>query len=456
MQPKSRAKLPASAQERWRIGEPLGDSGQSSCWRVTSITDGTRGVLKVPFPNGANKPQLARLQREMEILSQRAHSAIVALLDYSTDDAQPWLVTPEGIPLNEWWLARREATSADLYLEASEVVTTLARGLIELHDDGIIHRDIKPENVVILRDGEHARAVLIDFGVAYIQDEDRLTKLDGRSVRNDFATPPAAFYGPIEEPGAWWDCLGLAWLWAWMLAEHIPRRHLPFSWKHHRLLKHPHSENLRALVAACSNEDTGPRNANELLQLARRLRLTPTSESGARQEPDFTEAQNTVASGLAQQIIATQTRTEALASAAALLNHLYSELIADMIETAANSGLPIELAPPWSIIPRTPPMTPLTHPNVSQLTLIEFTGRRAIGDFTIRLSAWYQQGSVGTLPVVTAITTEGCGGTAAHFTHRTDGALLTHPQCAPMDDNGIHRVFVEIMQNPSTWSPAIH
>jgi serine/threonine-protein kinase len=41
---------------------------------------------------------------------------------------------------------------------------------------GVIHRDIKPENIMVLRDDDGLRIRVMDFGVARIASDERITK----------------------------------------------------------------------------------------------------------------------------------------------------------------------------------------------------------------------------------------------------------------------------------------
>ena len=47
----------------------------------------------------------------------------------------------------------------------------LAEALSAIHASGVVHRDVKPANVMML-DGD---PVLIDFGIAHVADESRIT-----------------------------------------------------------------------------------------------------------------------------------------------------------------------------------------------------------------------------------------------------------------------------------------
>lgn len=67
-------------------------------------------------------------------------------------------------------------------------VADLAAAIQQTHDAGVVHRDIKPSNILIRRDG---RPVLLDFGVALLEDATTLTHA-GSGVGTPAYMPPEA------------------------------------------------------------------------------------------------------------------------------------------------------------------------------------------------------------------------------------------------------------------------
>lgn len=211
-------------QTGWRVLGPLegnptarerraNESGQSSVWR-TDHNDKKAGVLKV----ARGPTQVERVRREIAILRRIVHPAIVPIVDADVECEPPWLITAEGVPLVEVW-DPASMTNEDRFLRAQRMVLHLAGGLDLAHKNDVVHRDIKPENVVLMRSDADDSAALIDFGIAHDAQADRLTEIGGRAVANQFAAPPEAYYGPMTSPPPWWDCLGLAWLWGWLISD---------------------------------------------------------------------------------------------------------------------------------------------------------------------------------------------------------------------------------------------
>lgn len=72
--------------------------------------------------------------------------------------------------------------------ELKGLLVGLLRGTQEIHDLGIIHRDIKPGNV-ILRQGDWANPVLLDFGLAKVLDMSSHTLLGQAKGTPAFMAP---------------------------------------------------------------------------------------------------------------------------------------------------------------------------------------------------------------------------------------------------------------------------
>ena len=63
-----------------------------------------------------------------------------------------------------------EAKKALPYSETVKIASDICEGLQAIHKQGLVHRDINPKNVIILPNGD---AVIIDFGIARLYDDDK-------------------------------------------------------------------------------------------------------------------------------------------------------------------------------------------------------------------------------------------------------------------------------------------
>jgi serine/threonine-protein kinase len=240
--------------------QTLGEGGMGLVHQALDTNLDRIVAIKVVRPDkllsGAAARMLARFEREAKILATLDHPSVVRLLEAKiAPDGSPYMLMDfvRGQPLDR---AIQQAKAqvplelilkppkgkdraADLGLPAGpgalpcELVArwglAIAGGLAACHERGIIHRDIKPANLLIT---EHGEVRLIDFGVAFDQNGERLTKkgvavgtacymapemLDGKapSAASDIYALGATLYEcltgrpPFEAPNARALCIQL-------------------------------------------------------------------------------------------------------------------------------------------------------------------------------------------------------------------------------------------------------
>ncbi|MEP6631223.1 MAG: serine/threonine-protein kinase, partial [Lapillicoccus sp.] len=127
-------------------------------------------AIKVLRPHVAYDPEARwRLEREVDTLARITSDRVAAVIDSDISGDRPYLVTRyvAGPSLDDVVLDEGPLTPPEL--------VDVGRGLVEaleaIHSFGVVHRDLKPGNV-LLEDGQ---PVVIDFGIAHIADDVRLT-----------------------------------------------------------------------------------------------------------------------------------------------------------------------------------------------------------------------------------------------------------------------------------------
>jgi serine/threonine-protein kinase len=153
------------------LADLLGRGAQGEVWTATAAERPGRVAVKVML-DGAGEKARARFGREAATAAALEHEGIVRVLAHGEEGGRPWYAMPyvEGQSLE-----RRLASGPLAPLDAARVVARIARAVEYAHGRGVVHRDLKPSNV-ILEEGALERPRVIDFGLALVEGEERLTR----------------------------------------------------------------------------------------------------------------------------------------------------------------------------------------------------------------------------------------------------------------------------------------
>ena len=146
--------------DRYRVDRELGAGASATVYLAWDLRHQRQVALKVLKPATAQRLNVERFAREIEIVAGLTHPHILPLHDSGEVDGVPFFVMPyiDGGTL-------RDRLSNDGALAPSEallITTEMADALQTAHENGILHRDIKPENIMLTR----GHALLVDFGIA--------------------------------------------------------------------------------------------------------------------------------------------------------------------------------------------------------------------------------------------------------------------------------------------------
>ena len=191
---------------RYELGEVLGRGGMSVVHRGFDRRTGREVAVKV-FQRGVDLVhEDLRYRREILLLSGLSDPGLVTVFDADLGEAAegeadepdvtPYLVTElvDGQTLSQ---RIRQSTLAEA--EAAQLGAALCRTLAYVHDHGIVHRDVKPANILLWA-GAHdplAMPKLVDFGIAVVDGETRLTSHDVTVGTANYLSPEQVRGEPV-------------------------------------------------------------------------------------------------------------------------------------------------------------------------------------------------------------------------------------------------------------------
>jgi len=154
---------------RYRPLKPLGSGGSGSVWLSRDEETGLDVALKIVAREGK---AAARAEREAEAAARLRHPACVRTYGLAHDSRHVYIAY-EFVPGRTFREAlRAQELDDDAAIEACAQV---CEGLAHAHAAGILHRDVKPSNV-LLTEGPHVSARVLDFGLALMDDAETLTE----------------------------------------------------------------------------------------------------------------------------------------------------------------------------------------------------------------------------------------------------------------------------------------
>ncbi|MCM1011456.1 MULTISPECIES: serine/threonine-protein kinase [unclassified Brevibacterium] len=182
----------------YRLIEELGSGGMGVVY--LGVDGGNNPVaVKVLHPHiASDETARKRLAREVRTLRRIRHPRIAEVLDAELDSAQPFIITEfvDGQTLSDD--VRENGPFAED--ELVHFGHALLDALGAVHDSGVIHRDLKPANVMIM-DGE---PMVIDFGIAQVADEVRVTATGLVMGTPGYLSPEIADGKASSEKTDWW------------------------------------------------------------------------------------------------------------------------------------------------------------------------------------------------------------------------------------------------------------
>ena len=152
---------------RYIIEKPLGEGGFGRVFLAMHEGLKRKDVIKLLGADQSRSEDIKkRFLQEAQAIAKLSHPNIIEIKDVSEADGRPFYIMAyrEGGSLEDL-LQKEKKLSPE---RAIELTKGILNALYEVHKKGIIHRDIKPDNILL---GEKGEPILIDFGIARMEEE---------------------------------------------------------------------------------------------------------------------------------------------------------------------------------------------------------------------------------------------------------------------------------------------
>jgi serine/threonine-protein kinase len=189
----------------YRIVRVLGEGGMARLYEAEHLRIDARFAVKVIHDDLSRDPDLlARFEREARAAGRIHSEHVVRMVDVlRTPDNRPCLVTEllEGEDLQALLDRIGKLGVAD----AVPIARQICRAVAAAHAVGVVHRDLKPANVFLCKPAgdEPPLVKVFDFGVAKLEDDDKLTRTDAVMGTAAYMAPEqarrAADAGPLSD-----------------------------------------------------------------------------------------------------------------------------------------------------------------------------------------------------------------------------------------------------------------
>ena len=171
----------------------VGKGGMAVVYKAVQTSLNRPVALKVVHENLIHDTEfLKRFLREAQVSASLSHRNIVTVYDVGGAGNTRYMAMEylSGMTLTDY-LKQHHRLSPD---EFASLLAPIADALEYIHSGHLIHRDIKPSNIIITREN---RPVLTDFGIVYVNDDNRLSQFGSLLGTPEFISPEQAD-GKIE------------------------------------------------------------------------------------------------------------------------------------------------------------------------------------------------------------------------------------------------------------------
>lgn len=157
---------------RYEIVSELGRGGMGVVYRARDPRLNRDVAVKLIPPSQLSAEAEQRFEREAQLVAQMDHPSIVPIYDFGRHDGALFFVMALVAGANLRAFLKEDTSLGDI----AEIGIQIADALDYSHARGVVHRDIKPENIMVTRDGAGLRVRVMDFGLARVASDARMTR----------------------------------------------------------------------------------------------------------------------------------------------------------------------------------------------------------------------------------------------------------------------------------------
>jgi serine/threonine-protein kinase len=172
---------------RYEILGPLGRGGMARVFRARDLVLRREVALKL-LAGSASDDLATRFEREARAIARLDHAGCVRILDCG-----PRFITMELV--SGVTLAHALGQGRFSEERAIKITRGVLAALAHSHRRGVLHRDVKPANVMLAG----PRVVLIDFGLACLDDEAAVTAVGACVGSPSYVAPERLLGRPHDE-----------------------------------------------------------------------------------------------------------------------------------------------------------------------------------------------------------------------------------------------------------------
>ncbi|MFN8608073.1 MAG: serine/threonine-protein kinase [Vulcanimicrobiota bacterium] len=176
------------------LGEELGRGGMAVVYNATRQGSDTPLALKLLHREvGLDQDAINRMRREIKVMRELTHPAIVPLYDFGDVNGQYYLVMEK---VEGQSLKKRLEQGRIPQEEAIRFIHMLLQGVAYAHNKDIVHRDLKPDNIMLRADG---RLQILDFGISRSTTANTFETMDNSVLGTPAYMAPERFSGVANQ-----------------------------------------------------------------------------------------------------------------------------------------------------------------------------------------------------------------------------------------------------------------